>query len=408
MRGYHKLAVVVLLLLAVCFAAANAALLTWADEENASYRVEINRIAHAIETGAPYTLADYPSILAVERQTGTSDNAAFFTAEGNNLFRYIDGVYYRFTYISIRRPPLLAVNLALGAMAIVVVAVLLYVRQYILRPFHALSEVPLELAKGNLAPQLKESKSRYFGRFLWGVDMLRESMERQREKELALQREKKLLVLSISHDIKTPLSAIKLYAQALSRQLYDSEEKRLAAAEGIDAKANEIERFVAQLMRASSEDFLELEVKVGDFYLAALLRSLTVYYSEKLEQLQTVFTVEPYDDCLLTGDFDCAVQVLQNIMENAIKYGDGTYIRITVVREEECCLLRVTNSGCTLSENELPHIFESFWRGSNVGKQAGNGLGLYICRCLMRKMDGELYAEREESAFAVTAVFRMP
>ena len=78
-----------------------------------------------------------------------------------------------------------------------------------------MSEVSIELAKGNLSAHVKEDKNKFFGKFLWGIDMLRENLENNKEKELQLQKEKKTLILSISHDIKTPLSAIKLYAKAL-------------------------------------------------------------------------------------------------------------------------------------------------------------------------------------------------
>lgn len=74
---------------------------------------------------------------------------------------------------------------------------------------------------------VKEDKSRFFGRFIWGVDLLRENMEQQKQRELDLQRDKKMLLLSLSHDIKTPLSAIKLYSKALSKGLYDGERNRL-------------------------------------------------------------------------------------------------------------------------------------------------------------------------------------
>ena len=94
-------------------------------------------------------------------------------------------------------------------------------------------------------------------------------------------------------------------------------------------------------------------------------------------------------------------------MENAIKYGDGGYITIGFSREEDCCLVTVINSGCTLSKEQLPYIFNSFWRGSNVENKSGSGLGLYICKQLMRKMDGDIYGDCIGDEMEVTAVFRI-
>ena len=89
---------------------------------------------------------------------------------------------------------------------------------------------------------------------------------------------------------------------------------------------------------------------------------------------------------------------IQNVVENAIKYGDGAWIKIDAGRQEEEYLVSITNSGCKLESKELSHIFDSFFRGSNVGKQAGSGLGLYICRQLMHQMQGEITALVDENS----------
>ena len=87
---------------------------------------------------------------------------------------------------------------------------------------------------------LKESKNRFFGKFLWGLDMLREKLEESKQAQYELMREKKTLLLSLSHDIKTPLSAIKLYSKALSNGIYKEYEKQQEVYESINAKADEI------------------------------------------------------------------------------------------------------------------------------------------------------------------------
>ena len=107
-------------------------------------------------------------------------------------------------------------------MAVLVIAVILYIKFRILAPIERLTDVPYELSKGILTAPVKETKNHFFGRFIWGVDMLRENIEQQKKRELDLQKDNKILLLSLSHDIKTPLSAIKLYAKALSKGLYIS------------------------------------------------------------------------------------------------------------------------------------------------------------------------------------------
>ena len=234
--------------------------------------------------------------------------------------------------------------------------------------------------------------------------MLRDNLESSREKELELQKEKKTIILSLAHDLKTPLSAIRLYNKALSENLYDTPEKRAQVYAGIDKNVTEMEGYVTEIMAASREEFLNLTVEMGEVYLSSVMEYINAYYTDKLSNLHTAFEVESYLDCLLGGDCNRLIEVLQNIMENALKYGDGKYITISFSTEEDCCLITVKNSGCTLKEDELPHLFDSFYRGSNVGNAKGSGLGLYICRQLMHMMDGEIFAEIKENEFLATVV----
>ena len=231
-------------------------------------------------------------------------------------------------------------------------------------------------------------------------------MEEQKERELNLQKDKKMLLLSLSHDIKTPLSAIKLYSQGLSKGLYNEKEKQIEITNHISEKVDEIESYVTQIITASREEFLSLEVNNSEFYLSELISKIKVYYTEKLDFLKTNFVVQKYDDCIVYGDLERRIEVIQNIMENAIKYGDGKSIGISFSEEDGSILITVKNSGCTLLDSDLTHMFESFWRGTNAVNEKGSGLGLYICRTLMRKMNGEVFAKIEDKEMNVTVVFR--
>ena len=297
------------------------------------------------------------------------------------------------------------VNAVLGTMAILFIAVMLYIKFAILAPFERLSSIPYELSKGNLTAPMKETKNRYFGKFLWGIDILRENIEQQKQRELEMQKEKKTLLLSLSHDIKTPLSAIKLYSAALSKNLYSDAEKQHKIAENINEKADEIEGYVSQIITASREDFFSLEVNMGEFYLSELVEKIAGYYKEKLALIKTDFIIGKYKNCLLSGDLSRSVEVMQNIIENALKYGDGRRVELIFPKDDECVQIAIMNGGCTLEKDDLPHIFESFWRGANAGNIGGNGLGLYICRQLMRKMNGEIFAKIDNDIITVTTVF---
>ena len=314
------------------------------------------------------------------------------------------GTIYKVIYTQTDHKTLILMNVGMGIMFLLSVFLVMYIGKKILKPFHRMMSLTEELAKGNLSVPNKVEKSKFFGRFLWGMDMLRDNLESSREKELELQKEKKTIILSLAHDLKTPLSAIRLYNKALSENLYDTPEKRAQVYSGIDKNVTEMEGYVTEIMAASREEFLNLTVEMGEVYLSSVMEYINAYYTDKLSNLHTAFEVESYLDCLLCGDSNRLIEVLQNIMENALKYGDGKYITISFSTEEDCCLITVKNTGCTLKEDELPHLFDSSYRGSNVGNAKGSGLGLYICRQLMHMMDGEIFAEIKENEFLATVV----
>lgn len=151
---------------------------------------------------------------------------------------------------------------------------------------------------------------------------------------------------------------------------------------------------------------MSLDVQNSEVYLSDILKEVDEYYKDKCKQLHIEFQVEQVNNCILFGDKDRIVEVIQNIMENAVKYGDGRFISISFEEEENCKLITVTNTGCSIREEELHHLFDSFYRGSNSEKVNGNGLGLYICKELMHKMDGDIFAKIYDGKFCITVVLR--
>ena len=374
------------------------------DRNEGIYRVEAKRLADEIAETGKYDLEKYPRITGVFK----ADNGELYISDKHYLIIEAGGVLYRVEYIvGNGEHSIAAINCVFGALFLLMIGILYYIRGHIIVPFGRLNDVPQELARGNLAVPIPEEKSRFFGKFTWGVNLLRESIEESRRKEITMQRDKKLLLLSLSHDIKTPLSAIKLNAKALARGLYKDEEKRRAAALSINTRADEIERFVSEITRAASEEFMSFEVTQGEAFLSDIITKIEARYAPRLAMSGTEFAIQKIDDCILSCDPDRLAECLQNLIENAIKYGDGRRIEISFDKMDGCELIMVSNTGCTLEAKELPQIFESFHRGSNADKVQGNGLGLFICRRLMGLMNGEVYADIRGESFYITLVVKM-
>jgi len=438
MKKYTQMVISLITLSIVLLVGMNL-LLSYFKELNYSneYNIEMNRIKKAIEayeteygvypesaaklmqySGEAYSYitdilcipTSYSGYFSSEniRKLCSEDNEHFILFQTNlAIYKITYHLSYQFQFSEL----LIGFNIIIITYIALLAAVLLYLRQKVMKPFHALSHLPYELSKGNLTLPLKESKNRYFGNFLWGMDMLREKLEIEKEREFQLIKEKKLLLISISHDIKTPLSAIKLYAKALDKNLYHDEEKKHKVAESISSHVDEIEKYISEIVLASSEDFMQFEVQMSEVYVKLLIDEIQAYYREKLQLAQISLEIKLYDNCLIKGDADRIIEVIQNIIENALKYGDGILIRIEAKRKEEEYIICIVNTGCTLMENELTHIFDSFFRGTNIKGKSGSGLGLYICRNLMHLMEGEILAdvivENGVQCMCVKLVFRL-
>ncbi|MBP0973314.1 MAG: HAMP domain-containing histidine kinase [Oscillospiraceae bacterium] len=402
MKAFRKLCIVVLVLFAVLAAALNIFMIQHRNYADGQYRVEAKRLADEIAETGSYDLAQYPHL------TGVFSGADLYKSDEHYVIIEAGGTLYRVEYETVNQNALIiAVNAALAVLFLLLCGVFVYIWRNVIQPFGSLNDVPQELAKGNLAVPIPEQKSRFFGKFTWGVNLLREKIEDDRQKELSMQRDKKLLLLSLSHDIKTPLSAIKLNAKALAKGIYTDEEKRRAAAESINVRADEIEQFVSEITKAASEDFMSFEVVQGEAFLSQIITKIHARYAPQLGLSGTEFLIHKYDDCILSCDADRLAECLQNLIENAIKYGDGKRIEIGFDKMDGCELITVTNTGCTLDEKELPQIFGSFHRGNNAEKVQGNGLGLFICKRLMSLMGGEVYAEIQDGCFRVTLVVKL-
>lgn len=409
---------------AAAFLIAGLCLKQQSQEKSREYLVEVNRILYGMEEQGCFSMPALDETEQIDRvlfldkkEFETSEHVKEFFQRKNGLETHIEPLtadgkilgLVRFDYKAAADTGK-AFRLLAGVLAIsgvFLLGILLYIRNKIIKPFIVLSDMPYELAKGRLGTEIEENKNRFFGRFVWGISMLRDNLKASQMKALKLEREKKLLLLSISHDIKTPLNSIKLYAKALEEGIYDTQEKQRQAARQIDKLSGEIEGFVQKIVKSSSEEIIALEVENSEFYLKDFVKRIKEYYEQKCRFLMTELFVGSFDNRLLKGSMDAALETVENIMENAFKYGDGRRIEITFYEEEYCQLIKIRNTGQPVKAEEMPHLFDSFYRGSNAGERTGNGLGLYICRELMGKMEGEIFAVKEEDGMSFHLVFRL-
>lgn len=194
MKAFNRIFATIIIMLTVLIITANVILSVDGSgdsfENGRPYRVEINRLARKIEAGGfeNINLSNCQYVTNIEKQ-----GEDFFDTDSDYAIREINGVLYRFDYGAgdDGRTYIVTVNVILGVMSLLIISVMLYIKFSILVPYEQMVDVPYELSKGNLTVPVKETKNRFFGRFIWGVDMLREYIEQQKKRELDLQRDKK-------------------------------------------------------------------------------------------------------------------------------------------------------------------------------------------------------------------------
>ena len=256
------------------------------------------------------------------------------------------------------------------------------------RPFHKLKNFAGEVARGNLDMPLSMTKSNYFGVFTESFDIMREELRRAKEKEYKANVSKKELVAELSHDIKTPIATIKAACEVI--------EVKSAKSEGIgglelhdkvqliEKKADVVEQLINNMFHATLEELEVLKVEPQE--------ELSTCIDEMFKELQVYGNIHienQIPQCLLWMDKLRMVQVIDNIVNNAMKYAK-TDVHISYSQRDNGILIRIKDDGPGVPEEDLAKVSEKFYRGSNVAGENGSGLGLYLTKMFMEKMEGQM------------------
>ncbi len=306
-----------------------------------------------------------------------------------------------FTYEDLREVYTLYLAEAVVVFAfIILIAFFIYIDRKVIMPFNKLSSYPEKIAKNETGEHIPESKGRYFGKYIWGMNMLSDRLSGDRKKLRALEKEKQTLLSSIAHGIKTPVANIRLYAQALKSGLYrkdgipDPDDAMVA--EKIEKNTQDIEDIVKDLLNAASKSIVEYEPSIDQFYLSEIEDWLREEYSNRMNVLKIPFTIDCKSRVMINSDKSGVIRVLTQFIENAIKYSDGKHIGVLIDKSDEGYEFVVGNTGSRVPENEEKYVFNSFYRGSNSADVEGNGLGLYEASFIARKLGGTVATRYNE------------
>lgn len=282
-------------------------------------------------------------------------------------------------------------SLAAG-FAVILISIFLITYLYVIRPFNRLKGFAAEVAKGNLDAPMVYPKQNIFGAFTWAFDMLRNELKSSREKREEAERVKKELVAVLSHDIRTPVSSIKAYAECLDGLPDKNTERSDRYIKVIIQKADELGKLSEDMFLHAISDLEKLEVIPKSCQSRELFNSILepmiLHYDNRILITNTIPEVNVYADPARLA------QVCENILTNAAKYAPASEVRIDAAVEDDMLSVKFSDLGKGVNPEDLPFIFDKFFRGKNAkeSSQSGSGLGLYICSHILGKMEGTIKA----------------
>ena len=203
----------------------------------------------------------------------------------------------------------------------------------------------------------------------------------------------KTLVSDISHQTKTPLSNILLYAQLLQERTEHTEEQELA--KQIVTQTEKLEFLIQSLVKMSRLETEVLEVIPAMNPVRSLVERAVEELQAKAEKKQIKVVVSEMEEQLQASyDRKWTLEALCNILDNAVKYSPTKSQILVEVKEYEfyVCIC-VTDEGIGISEEERAQIFGRFYRGRQVQQEEGVGVGLYLPREILQREDGYIKVE---------------
>jgi signal transduction histidine kinase len=204
-------------------------------------------------------------------------------------------------------------------------------------------------------------------------------------------------VATVSHELRTPLAAIYGAAITLRRADLDlGEEMRARLLEVVAEESDRLAQIVNDVLLASHLDSGQLQLNIQTIDAAKLTEN--VVESARLHLPATVSLSVEVEKRLppVAADEQQLRQVLVNLVENAVKYSpEGGPVQVRLARDDRCVRWEVTDEGLGIPASERRRVFEKFFRlDPNMTRGiGGTGLGLYICRELVRRLDGRIWVE---------------
>ena len=276
---------------------------------------------------------------------------------------------------------------AIGAIVVAAV-VAAFVSRRITRPIAAMETTAGRIASGDFSARVDVTNVPHdeLGELADAINTMGEELQSARGHERAF-------LLSVSHDLRTPLTSIRGYSQAIADGTVSDRDEQLHAAEVISAEARRLQRLVADLLDLARLDAHQFSLAPHPIDAREVVSETVDAFRPQADDIGLIVAFDADGAMPMNADPERLAQIVANLLENALKYATST-VTVGLTRSAGVARITVDDDGPGISPEDLPRVFERLYASRTVpGRAVGTGIGLAIVRELAGAMGGDAHVE---------------
>ncbi|MGN4532301.1 ATP-binding protein [Bacillus cereus group sp. MYBK257-2] len=263
-----------------------------------------------------------------------------------------------------------------------------------------------EISNGNFEVHIPISKNDEIGELATNVNRMAKSLKESIENEKKSQEMKNEMISNISHDLRTPVTSLIGYADLLGNKLHSNGEECEQYVSILKRKSYELKHQVDDLLEYCQINYREIELHKDEVDMKALIEQIMIGFVPQLDDANMSFYIKSDEVLYVEVDVALIVRLFENIIGNSIMYGkDGKEIIIGISNKTMNVEVEIKNFGQCIPEEDLPYVFEKFYRSekSRSSYTGGKGMGLAISKSIAELHQGDLTVRSndKETVFTV-------
>lgn len=288
---------------------------------------------------------------------------------------------------------------------IIAVGITLFAKREIRRtyekPMHMLAEAAGRVADGDFSVYIPTSHT---SDKLDYLDLMILDFNKMVEELGSIETLKTDFVSNVSHEMKTPISIIKNYAELLQAE-HIGEEQRKEYAKSVENAAARLSDLIGNILKLNKLENQRLTPDIEVYDVCRQLCECILQFEEAWDEKEIELETEIEDVAMIRADASLMELVWNNLLSNAIKFTEPEgKVTVKQTSDEKKIIISVSDNGCGMNRESMEHIFDKFYQGDTSHSKEGNGLGLALVQRVLELMDGEIQVVSEEGKGSVFTV----